>query len=486
MAKGAFWTILFRFVTRGIGLISTVVLARLLVPADFGLVAMAMTIIATFDLMSSFSLDVVLIQNSTATRDHYDTAWTFNVISAALQAIILLLIAPLVAHFYQDARLTLVIQLLALGVLMQGFENIGILAFRKELEFHKDFKFQVLKKFSSFVVTMALALWLRNYWALLGGMLVGSFVGVILSYWVHHYRPRFSLAERKDLFHFSKWLFINNLLFFLNNQSANFILGRIAGPQSLGLYTISYEISNLPSTDLVAPINRAIFPGYSKMAHDLGTLRQGFLNVFSAIAIVALPVCTGIVLVAEPLVHVMLGEKWLDTIPLIQVLSVAGLTQALQTNKGSVYLALGKPKILTLLAAVHVSTLIPALVFGAATNGVIGAAIAAAVLMVFLMPVNFLVLFRVIGLPLILFVNVLWRPLVSTIFMITVLRLTIPFGVSSDDLGTNISILIRESLLGCFAYSGAVFFLWKLSGKQPGIESFAVDYLLRRFKLVQK
>ena len=484
MAKGAFWTILFRFVTRGIGLISTVVLARLLVPADFGLVAMAMTLIATFDLMSSFSLDVVLIQNPNATRSHYDTAWTFNVISAALQGIILFLIAPLAAHFYQDTRLTLVIQLLALGVLVQGFENIGILAFRKELEFHKDFKFQVLKKLSSFIVTMSLAIWLRNYWALIGGTLVGSFVGVMLSYWAHHYRPRFSIAERKELFHFSKWLFINNLLFFLNNQSANFILGKITGPQALGLYTISFEISNLPSTDLVAPINRAIFPGYSKMAHDLATLRQGFLNVFSAIATVALPVCTGIVLLAEPLVHVMLGEKWLEAIPLIQVLAIAGLTQALQTNKGSVYLALGKPKILTLLAAIHVFTLIPALVFGAKINGAMGSAMATAILLVFLMPLNFFVLFRVIQLPFHEFLMTIWRPLAATILMILAIEITVLLETPANSFATNFILLFQKSMIGGSVYFVSLFLLWGISGRKPGVEALVFKKFIHKFNPV--
>jgi O-antigen/teichoic acid export membrane protein len=455
-------------------------------PADFGLVAMAMTIIASFDLMSSFSLDVVLIQNSTATRNHYDTAWTFNVISAALQASILLLVSPLASHFYQDTRLTMVLQLLALGVLMQGFENIGILAFRKDLEFHKDFKFQVLKKLSSFAVTMALAIWLRNYWALIGGMLVGSFVGVVLSYLVHHYRPRFSLSERRELFHFSKWLFINNLLFFLNNQSANFILGRISGPQSLGLYTISYEISNLPSTDLVAPINRAIFPGYSKMAGDLAILRQGFLNVFSAIAIVSLPVCTGIVLVAEPLVHVMLGEKWHDAIPLIQVLAIAGLTQALQTNKGSVYLALGKQKILTLLAAIHVSTLIPALVLGTTSNGAMGAAIATAVILVLLMPLNFFVLFKVIKLPISEFIQVFWRPLIGTFFMIVAVKLFTFVTTPFDSFTMNALLLIKESTVGCISYILTIFVLWKKFGNGVGIESLILKQVSKKLNSISK
>jgi O-antigen/teichoic acid export membrane protein len=222
------------------------------------------------------------------------------------------------------------------------------------------------------------------------------------------------------------------------------------------------------------------------MAHDLGTLRQGFLNVFSAIAIVALPVCTGIVLVAEPLVHVMLGEKWLDAIPLIQVLAIAGLTQALQTNKGSVYLALGKPKILTLLAAVHVVALIPALVFGATINGVMGAARATAIVHIVLMPLNFIVLFKVIKLPFHGFMFVAWRPIVSTVTMVIAVNLFMNFISQKESLVANVTTLFFASATGCVTYVVSLAFFWKISGKKSGVESLALNKLSQLIKSASK
>ena len=482
MAKGAFWMIFMRVVTRGIGLVSTVILVRLLMPADFGLVAMAMTIIAAFELMGAFSLDVVLIQNRDAERSHYDTAWTFGVIAAALQALILFSIAHLVARFYNDPRLTNVVFLLAMGVLIQGFENIGVVAFRKDMEFHKDFKFQVTKKLFSFAVTMVLALWLRNYWALVGGTLVSRFMGVAFSYAAHPYRPKFSLAVRGELFHFSKWLFINNLLMFANDQSANFILGRLGGPHALGLYTVASEISNLPTTDLVAPINRAIFPGYAKMAHDLSMLRQGFINVISTIAIAAFPVCAGIVLLAEPLVHVMLGGKWLEAIPLIQILSIAGLTQALQTNKSSIYLALGRPGILTLVYALQFSGLLPALIFGSMENGVMGAAEGTLFVCSVLMPFNYAILFKIMKLPVSQFLAILWRPVVSTIVMGLALKIGLRFAPSGNTFLIYFSQLIFGTIIGSITYAGSIVFFWAIAGRPQGIEELVLRKILGQIK----
>lgn len=482
MAKGAFWMILLRFVVRGIGLISTVFLARLLIPADFGLVAMAMSIIGAVELLGAFSLDVTLIHNQNATRDHYDTAWTLNIIAALIQGSLLFAVAAWVAHFYNDQRLTLIVQLLALGTLIQGFENIGVVAFRKNLEFHKDFNFQLTTKIISFTITMSLAFWLRNYWALIGGMLVSRFLGVTFSYLVQPYRPKFSLAAKSELFHFSKWLFINNLLFFFNNQSANFILGKVSGANALGLFTLAYEISSLPSTDLVAPINRAIFPGYAKMAHDLEMLRQGFLNVFAAIAIVALPVCTGIALVADPLVHVMLGEKWLAAIPLIKILAIAGLTQSLQTNKGSVYLALGRPKIITLLAALHATVLLPALVWGAMQNGAMGAANATVVVSVLLMPLNYIILSRILHLRFTNFFAVFWRPAAASLIMIAVVSAAQTISNGGNTFISHLSQLVTLALIGAASYSGSILLLWKISGMKPGIEALLLGMLTSRYR----
>ncbi|MEZ5504066.1 MAG: lipopolysaccharide biosynthesis protein, partial [Halioglobus sp.] len=363
MAKGAIWTIMFKFVTRGIGLLSTVILARLLIPEDFGLVAIAMAIIGALEVLSAFSFDTVLIQNQQAERKHYDTAWTFGVIVGAIQAMLLVLIAPWVADFYDDQRLVAIMYVLALGRLVTGTANIGMVAFRKDLQFHKDFQYEVTKKLAGFTTTMIMAYTLRSYWALIGGMITGSVVGVGLSYLMQSYRPRFSLEATGELFHFSKWLLINNMLLFLVHQSSSFIIGKIGGPHELGVFTVSNEISNLPSTDLVAPINRAIFPGYAKMSSQLSILRQGYVNVFSAITYFVLPAGVGIVLLAEPIVHLMLGAKWAEAVPLIQILAISGTIAALQTNQGSVYLSLGRPRMLTMLAGIHAALLVPALVF---------------------------------------------------------------------------------------------------------------------------
>ena len=137
MVRGAAWVIVARLSDRLIGLVSTVILVRILVPADFGLLAMATSIIAMLALISDFSFDLALIQNPKAERRHYDTVWTLNLLFSIAYALMLVLLAQPAAHFYHEPRLAAVMEWLALGTLIGGFTNVGIVAFRKACRFHR-------------------------------------------------------------------------------------------------------------------------------------------------------------------------------------------------------------------------------------------------------------------------------------------------------------------------------------------------------------
>lgn len=477
IAKGAAWMVLFKLVQRSLSLISTVILARLLLPADFGLIAMAMSIIAALELLSAFSFDIALIQNQDASRNHYDTAWTFNALFGLGSAIFLILLASPAAAFYDEPRLEFVMFALAAFPLLRGLENIGIVAFRKEMQFNKEFGFLVTKKLTGFAITVPLAIIFENYWSLVAGMLASQLVGTALSYIIHPYRPRFSLAAKGDLFHFSKWLLINNVLSFFRLRSADFIIGKTAGTSSLGLFTIASDVSNLP-IELIAPINRAVFPGYAKMSHKLDELRQGFLNVIAAIVILVLPAAFGIAAIADLLVPVLLGDKWLDVIPLIQILAVFAAITALQTNTGYVYLALGKPKILTFLGTSYLLVLIPLLLWLTPDSGATGAAWAYLASALILMPLYFYQLLRNLQLSAASLMSVIWRPALATIAMVIVIMATANLTLPLTGIYNEILHLLTTILVGVISYSLTLIVLWRLSACPQGPEQYIIEKVL--------
>jgi lipopolysaccharide exporter len=485
IAKGAAWMVAFKLIDRGLGLLSTLVLARLLIPADFGLVAMATVLIGALQLLVSFSFDVPLIQNPDAGRDQFDTAWTFTVIFSVICGTLLAFLAIPASHFYREPRLEAVVYFLALAFAVQGFANIGPVVFRREMRFDREFKFLLAKRITSLVVTIPLALSLKNYWALVIGQLFGAFASVALSYIVSSYRPRFSLRAKVELFHSSKWLMINNLFQFLNGRGAELLIGRFAGTQTLGVYTIASELATLPTTELVAPINRAAFPGYAQSALDTTKLRGNFLNVMSMIALFALPAGIGIAVIADLLVPAVLGPQWLAAIPLMQVLAIYGVLQALQTNIGYVYLSLGEPKIITLINGLQVLILIALLIPGIQYAEAIGAAWAFLASIVFIIPINHVFLWKRLQVGTRQICANLIRPFIASLimgFLVWLLKVTL--DVQHGTVTYLLLALLFTVSTGVLIYTLVLYGLWRISSQPPGPERLCfsqIETVLQRF-----
>lgn len=281
------------------------------------------------------------------------------------------------------------------------------------------------------------------------------------------------MARWREIMRFSKWLLINNFVGFVVQRSPTFVIGKLIGAHGVGLYSIANEIAATPTTELVAPIRRAIFPGYSKLASERGLLRDSFLKTWLLIFAVGAPVGLGILLVAGPLVRVFLGTRWLDAIPVIEIMAVWGFVGLLSSNSGPTYLALGKPKILTLLVVASAAVKIPALVIGALKGGVEGAAwaiTAASIVWVF---VDLFIISRLLEIQI---VRDMLRPGSRTIFatvmmVVSVLSVQHWIPVSEASLPEAALELAVRVVTGIVTYIGGHCVLWLLLGRPPGPET---------------
>lgn len=464
MASGAMWMALLRVSVRMLSLVSTVILARLLVPADFGLVAMATSIVAFLELATAFNFDIPLIQNRDADRRHFDTAWTLNLLFYSLLTLLLVALAGPAAAFYQESRLTDVIFVLAAGFFARGFENIGIVHFRRDMDFRRDFILMFSKKLIGFLVAIPLAFWLRSYWALVLGIVVSNVLGVAMTYAVHPFRPRFALSQAAEMLGFSKWLILNNAFSFLRVRSPDFIIGRISGSAALGLFNVAYDISTLPTTELVSPINRAVFPGYAKLANDLGLLRKSYLDVLGIVALLAFPASLGISAIADQIVALVLGERWMDAAPLIAVLALFGGVNAIQTNAGSVFNARGKPYLISVVATVNIVLLLALSLPLALAHGPMGVAVAYLCTFSLIAPVTFYFVAREIGLRAGDIIGVLWRPLLAGAGMFGILHVLGDYLATRWSAGSLGSVLVLVPA-GALSYAALSVILWITAGK---------------------
>jgi O-antigen/teichoic acid export membrane protein len=474
IAAGAAWMIFMRLCDRTLGLFSTLVLARLLLPTDFGLVAMAMSFIALIELAGAFSFEVALIQRADPTRAHYDTAWTLNLGFALMCASITALMGPVAAVFYKEPRLTLLMAVLAIGWAVSGLENIGIVNFRRRMDFAREFQFMFGRRLAGFVVTLILAYLWRSYWALVVGQTTMRCVGVALSYWMEPYRPRLSVAARKDLFSFSGWLLVNNALNFAISRFPHFLLGRVSGPGALGTYTIASEFARLPSTELSAPINRAAFAGLSRLADDPTELHRTFAQVVGASFALTLPASVGLAMISNPLIHVILGANWAAAAPVLAIVALAGAIEGISANFYVAFLVMGRSRLLAGYYAFRLVALVGFAALLVPSHGILGMALAELLGAGLSALVGLGALLRVMSMSLRDLALVLWRTLLASAVMALVLNtlFDLPDHASTEH---SPAVLIASVATGFIVYIAASVALWWMSGRPPGAESWAIE-----------
>ncbi len=481
VAAGAAWMVVLRLLQRSLGLISTVVLARLLLPADFGLIAMALSISALVELVTTLGFDLALIRKQGADRDHFDSAWTLGLLFKSAAALAIVLFAHPVADFYGDPRLAAVMYGYALIALASGFENIGIVAFRKELEFNREFRFQLAKKLLSVIVTVALALYFRSYWALVLGTLFSQLAGVALSYAMHPYRPRFCLKKWRDLLGFSSWVLFNNFAIYARERGVDFVTGRLLGAPALGSYRVASEIAALPTTELYMPIMRVVFPGFSKIVSEPERLRRAYLAAQGAVMTATLPASVGVVLLAEPLVLLLLGPNWSAAVPLVQILGAYGGIKTLHGNRHSLFMALGRPYWVGLMVTLELAVMYPLLIYWLSTgHGIEMAAWAKVVAALVTLPVGVRLVSRVLVMSLGDFLASVWRPVLATAVMAVAVVAGTTMLPAAHGAWEALAVLLGLGAWGGGVYLGVLLLAWIAAGRPDGVEARVLESALGR------
>ncbi len=476
VVAGSLFAIAMRWVDRLIGLISTLILARLLAPDDFGIIAMASILVGLVNVVFDLGVNLVLIQNPAPTREDYDTAWTLRLLQSIASALLVAAAAPLGAQYFNEPRLTIVIQVLALSFVVRALENIGIVDFQKNMEFGKDFQFVVARRILTFVVTILSAWFLRSYWALVVGTLAGGLIGAVLSYAMHPMRPRFGLARFREIFGVSQWHMVRNFGGFLSEKMHQIVVGGRENAAVVGGYTLADELSSMPTTELVAPLNRVLLPAFVRVAGDLAELKRVFLLSQAVQTMVAFPAGVGLALVASEAVPFLLGSKWLFVVPYVQVLAPGVALLSLSSGFGYLLMTLGRNKEVAGLSWLSLALFVffAYLVFPAAGAMEI-AGLRVAVGSVWLALNTFLVVRALNGLRYIDIAIAALRPLVAVVLMAGAILALHAAGIADGTL-----LLVAKIALGALVYASAVVALWHLAGRPDGAERFLLDNVVSK------
>ncbi len=476
VVQGTLLTVAMRWTDRLIGLVSTLVLARLLIPEDFGVIAMASLVIALADVFFDLGVYVTLIQNRSPSQAHFDTAWTLGLLQSALAAAVLYLGAPYAASYFHEPRVEDVIKALGLGLLITGFENIGVVTFQKEMQFGRDFAFIFIKRVSGFSVTVIAAWLMQSYWALVIGTLSGRMVGVAFSFLMHPMRPRWSLSKARDILNVSQWLMARTTGGYLESQLHRVVVGRRDDATVMGAYAMASDISAMPSTELLMPINRVLFPAFVKVKEDPQELKRVFLMAQGVQILIAMPASAGLALVAQEVIALMLGDKWLMAVPFVQIFAVASLASAILSSATYLMITLDHVKALALFSWLQVAlfasfafVVFPS--FGALQIAWLRLWVSAASDAIFIgMLLHFFAPLRLGDLA-----RGAIRPVLAASAMAACLQLLDNFWTSPSPL---VSLLLK-TLLGACVYTTAIVCLWWVAGRPAGAESFFLSSLKR-------
>ena len=249
-----------RWSYRLLGLISTMILARLLTPQDFGTVAIVMALVYFVDAFFDFGFDLALIKNQQASREDYDTAWTLRFIKTVLFALVVALASPMIA-LYANAPESIPIGLVVAGsIFIRGFHNIGIVAFSKDLDFHRVFKYSIYPRVLGVITTIIAAFVLRSYWAIVVGIFMNAVYGTAFSYSANPYWPRWRVQGMEIFWHFSKWVLIGNMGRQLFSMMDRLALSGWVSKQHLGFFTVAADLASIVTVELFGPVSQALTP----------------------------------------------------------------------------------------------------------------------------------------------------------------------------------------------------------------------------------
>lgn len=334
-----------------------IVIARLLPPQDFGIIAMAMVVLNFGRYIILMGLPQALIQKKELDTEEIRAAFTSNLILGGFFFILCQILAPFAIYIIDREEIIMIVRLMSLVILVECLASVSTSLIRRNFQF----KQLALRNIGSYIIaylgigiTMAF-LGFRVY-SLVAASLSQTIINAILSYSIarHSMIPIFKWKYYSQLFSFGSKITLINFLEFLSNALDTFLIGRLLGSKTLGLYNRAYFLIQLPMFHLTRSISTVLFPSLSKIQNDPDRLRKVYLSAITIVGFAMIPTFAGVALAAEPIIVVLLGAKWGEAVPILQILAFAAPLRAINHFAGEICNATAKlgPKLILNIVAI--------------------------------------------------------------------------------------------------------------------------------------
>jgi len=254
--------------------------------------------------------------------------------------------APLFGSFFENPAIVPMIYLLSLSTFFVGFENIGIVLLEKELRLNRKFLFDFSIVALEVVSVIIAAFWLRSAWALVIGAVANRFIGVVLSYFFHSYRPRLTrdLSSAWELFRYGKWVSMAAVITFLIGQGDNIVVGKMLSTEELGFYQMAFTLAFIPALEFSRVFGNVLFPMFAKLENDISALERAFVKASRLIFAVVTPMSLGLLVILPEFVRTFYGERWMPMVPLANILIIYGFIRSFEFIAKPLLMGIGRPQ----------------------------------------------------------------------------------------------------------------------------------------------
>lgn len=320
-------------------LVVTSLLARLLVPEDFGIVAIATVIIAFFNILSDIGIGPAIIQNKELGKEDLSNIFSFTVYIGVTMALVFFLLSYAVAAYYGNKTLVPVCQLLAIPIVFQCANIVPLNLHYKEKRFKLISQTTLAVQVVAGAMSMMAALMGWGLYALILSQIVSACLLFVVYYWRVrlHFSFKPSFLSLKKIMSFSVYQFLFNLLNYFSRNLDKLLIGKFVGMAPLGYYEKSYRLMMMPLQNITFVINPVLQPIFSNFQNDYETLVNKYLKLLSALAYIAFPVTVAIYFLSEELILLLFGNQWVEAIPVFKILSVSIGVQILNSTTGSIF-----------------------------------------------------------------------------------------------------------------------------------------------------
>lgn len=332
-----------KFFTAGLSVVKIFILARLLSPEQFGLFSLIMIALGTTESFTQTGANITILQSKQPIRYFLDTAFVISIIRGFIIGSLMIVMGYLMANYYDEAQLLLMIAVAALVPIIKGFINPAIVTWQKNFQFARDSLYTSLRLSFEAIVQILLALWLHSVWALVFGVILAAAFEVLISFIMLKERPIFHYIKSRgtQIFQNARWLSLSSLLNYLNDNVDNFLLGKIVGTHRLGIYHNAYALSHKVNYDLSKSAYHGVMPIFSKLSQDgeeVRLKRAFYRAVWSTLLITSL-LSLPLIFFPKLVVNLLLGPAWLESVEILRFLTLAGLIHTIANLSYSLLIA---------------------------------------------------------------------------------------------------------------------------------------------------